>query len=162
VQERIAWIIAVLLVGGAAFFGGRQLGVQAGQEARQQSAQQFFAQRGGNGPGGPGGRGGAVTGTVESVSGNSVVIATQDGTKVTVTLAQGGQVRKQVDGTLADVKQGDRVVAFGARSGDTLEAQAIQLGGLPGGFGRQGGQGQGGQGQGGQGDVILPAPPPGP
>jgi hypothetical protein len=139
-QERIAWIVAVALVGGAAFFGGQQLGFQSGQQSRAQAAQQFFAQRGG-GPGGPGGqgeqagagRGQNIAGVVDSVSGNTIVVTTVDGSKVNVALADGGTVRKQVDGQVGDIKPGERVVAIGALSGDTFQATVLQLGaGRPG------------------------------
>ncbi len=145
--ERIVWVIAVVLVGAAAFFGGQQVGVQSGAQRRNQAAQQFFADRGGPGaqggtpgapggaPGAPGGRG--TVGTVDKVTGDTLIIKAADGTSVTVRLAQGGTVRKQVDGQLADAQPGERVVVAGTRNGDTIEATNVQLGvaGGAGGFG---------------------------
>lgn len=141
--ERIVWVVAVALVGGAAFFGGRQVGFDAGQQSRAQAAQRFFNERGGQGGGGvpgqpgqgapglPGGQG--VTGLVERVEGDRIVIATPNGTSVTVHLAANVQVRKQVDGQLSDVTVGERIVAIGTRNGDTVEATAVQIGGAFGG-----------------------------
>ncbi|MBX0328008.1 hypothetical protein K2Z83_10005 [Oscillochloris sp. ZM17-4] len=136
-QERILWVVAVLLVGAAAFFGGRQMGVVAGQDSRSSAQQEFFAQRGG-GQGGagaqtPGGRGQGVSGTVESIDGGTVSLKLSDGSTVKVSLAADGVVRHQVDGTLADLTVGERVVAIGQRSGDTVTASAIQAGGAFGG-----------------------------
>lgn len=119
--ERIAWIIAVLIVGAAAFFGGQQLGINEGQQRRTQATQRFFAERGGqptNGQAGgasgqngtPAGRGENVVGVVDSVSSSGVIIKTQDGSLITIALAEGGTVRKQVDG-------------------ETFQANMIQVGG---------------------------------
>ncbi|NNJ10909.1 hypothetical protein EKD04_011255 [Chloroflexales bacterium ZM16-3] len=148
-QERILWVVAVLLVGGAAFFGGRQMGVVAGQDSRTAAQQQFFAQRGGGQAGAgaqtPGGRGQGVSGTVETIDGSTVSLKLNDGSTVKVSLAADGVVRHQVDGTIADIKVGERVVAIGTQSGDTLTASSIQVGaafgGAPGAPGGQGGQG---------------------
>jgi hypothetical protein len=126
-QERILWVVAVLLVGVAAFFGGRQMGVVAGQESRSAAQQQFFAQRGGNGQGG-GGRGQGVSGTVEAIDGNTLSVKLNDGSTVKVALADKGVVRKQVEGTLADIKVGERVIALGTQNGDTFSASSIQAG----------------------------------
>jgi hypothetical protein len=136
-QERILWVVAVLLVGAAAFFGGRQMGVVAGQESRTAAAAGFFAQRGGGQGGQGGGRGQGLSGTVASIDGNTVSLTMNDGSTVKVSLAADGVVRHQVDGTLADVKVGERVVAIGTQSGDTFAATAIQVGG---GFGGPGGR----------------------
>jgi hypothetical protein len=136
VQERIVWVVAILLVGVAAFFGGRQAGFVAGQESRAAAAQQFFAQRGGQGGQGGqglGGRGQGVSGTVASIEGNTVTLTLNDGSTAKVSLAADGVVRHQVEGTLADVKVGERVVAVGSQSDDTFIATALQVG--AGGFG---------------------------
>jgi hypothetical protein len=141
-QERIMWVVAVLLVGAAAFFGGRQLGVVAGQESRSAAAAGFFAQRGGQGGQGGqgfgGGRGQGVSGMVASVDGTTVSLTLNDGSTVKVSLAADGVVRHQVEGTIADVKVGERVVAIGTQSGDTFAATALQVGGGPGGPGGPG------------------------
>ena len=134
-QERIMWVVAVLLVGAATFFGGRQMGVVAGQESRSAAAAGFLAQRGGGQGGGQGG-GRGMSGTVDSIDGTTVNLKLNDGSTLKVSLAADGLVRHQVNGTLADVKVGDRVVAMGTQNGDTFAATALQVGG---GFGGPGG-----------------------
>lgn len=136
--RQILWIVAIVCIGIAAFLGGRQLGYTAGLQSRDEAARQFFAQRGsqaGQGPAGAGqglpdgGQGQNVAGVVESVNGKSIVLTTGDGAKLTIELASGGSIRKQVEGTLADVTPGERIIAFGTRSGDSFQASAIQIGG---------------------------------
>ena len=135
-QERILWVVAVLLVGAAAFFGGRQLGVVAGQESRSSAAAGFFAQRGGGQGGQGGGAGRGTSGTIASIDGSTVSLTLNDGSTLKVSLTADGVVRHQVNGTLADLKVGDRVVAIGTQNGDTFAATALQVGG---GFGGPGG-----------------------
>lgn len=151
-RERIVWVIALVAVGAMGYFGGQALGVRQGLELRTQAASQFMSERGANGaagaqgaaaapgaagsqagaPGGFGGGRGGMMGTVSAVSGDAVTISTRDGQTVTVKLAADGTVRRQVDGTLADIKQGDTIVAAGQQSGDVFEATSIQIGGFGG------------------------------
>jgi hypothetical protein len=144
-RERIIWIIALLVVAGAGFYSGQTIGVQAGERNRAQAAQQFFGQRGGQGNGQGGGQtggqgggfgrgnGGGVAGMVSDISGNTITVTTRNGQTMKVQLAPNGAVRKQVDGQLSDIKQGDQIVALGAQSGDTFQATSIQIGGQFGG-----------------------------
>ena len=127
-RERIVWIVALLLVAGLGLYSGQTIGVQAGEQNRTQATQQFFSQRGGQS-----GQGGGVTGTVSTVSGNTVTITTRAGQTVKVQLAAGATVRKQVDGQLSDITPGEQIVVFGAQNGDTLQATSIQIGGQAGG-----------------------------
>lgn len=161
-RERIVWIVALLLVGGVAFFSGQTIGVRAGEQNRALAGQQFLSQRGGpaggqaggqaGGAGGfaRGGNGGGTAGMVSDVSGNTITITTRANQTLKIQLAANGTVRKQVDGQLSDIKAGDQIVAIGAQSGDIFQATSIQLGGAFGGaFGGQGG-GQRGNQNGGQ------------
>ena len=139
-KERIVYLVIALVVSGGAYYMGRQQGIGVGQANVQQAARQFNAQRGtGGGFGGRNGGNGAqgqnVFGTVDSISGSTLTVKTRTGTTAKVELADGGTVRKQVDGTLADIKPGDTIVASGAMSGDVLQATTIQDGVL-GGAGR--------------------------
>jgi len=143
--ERIIWIVALLVVGGAGFYSGQIIGGRQAAQNRALAAQQFFNQRGGTGQGGQGGQngqggafrgnGGGAAGTVSDISGNTITIMSRNGQTVKVQLAANGSVRKQVDGQLSDIKQGDQIVAIGAQNGDTFEANSIQIGGFGGGFG---------------------------
>lgn len=146
-RERIIWVVALVAVGAMGYFSGQALGVRQGIEQRTQAASQFMSERGGAGqssaqgaaPGGqssaPGGFGsgrGGMAGTVSAVSGDTVTLGTRDGQTVTVRLVADGAVHKQVDGSLADIKPGDTIVATGQQSGDTFEATSIQIGGFGG------------------------------
>jgi hypothetical protein len=153
-RERIIWIVALLMVGGLAFYGGRTMGIQAGQQSRAQAAQQFFGQRGGGQGGGQGGfRGGngaggmsGMAGTVTNVSGNTITITTRDGQTATVQLAPNATIRKQVDGQTSDITNGQQIVAFGTQNGDSFQAMTVQIGGQFG-FGPQNGGGRNNQPQ---------------
>jgi len=140
--ERIIWIVALLVVGGVGFYSGQIIGDRLAAQNRALAAQQFFSQRGGTGQNGQGGQGGAfrgngggAAGTVSEVSGNTISITTRNGQTMKVQLAADGTVRKQVDGQLSDIKQGDQIIATGTQNGDTFEANSIQIGGFGGGFG---------------------------
>jgi len=137
-RERIIWVIALLLVAGLGFYSGRAIGVQAGEQQQAQAAQQFLGQRGGSQGGGQGagqgaggfrGGSGGLAGTVSSVSGNTITIATRNGQTTLVQLAADGTVRKQVDGQLSDIKPGEQIVALGTQNGNTFQASSIQIGG---------------------------------
>jgi preprotein translocase subunit YajC len=146
--ERIIWIVALLVVGGVGFYSGQIIGGRLAAQNRALAAQQFFSQRGSTGQGGQGGQngqggqggafrgnGGGAAGTVSEVSGNTISITTRNGQTMKVQLAADGTVRKQVDGQLSDIKQGDQIIATGTQNGDTFEANSIQIGGFGGGFG---------------------------
>jgi hypothetical protein len=140
-RERIIWVVALLAIGGIAFFSGQTLGVRAGEQNRTQAAQQFFNQRGGQGGSqgagggfaGRGGQGGGVFGTVSAVSGNTATVTTRNGQTIKIELAADGTVRKQVDGQVSDIVAGEQITAFGTQSGDTLQANTILVGGQGGG-----------------------------
>ena len=149
-RERIIWIVALLVVGGLAFYGGRTLGIQAGQQSRAQAAQQFFGQRGGGQGGFRGGNGAGgmsgMAGTVTNVSGNTITLTTRDGQTATVQLAPNATIRKQVDGQTSDIQNGQQIVAFGTQNGDSFQAMTVQIGGQFG-FGGQNGGGRNNQPQ---------------
>lgn len=139
--ERLVWIGAIVLVAAGGFYSGRLLGVRAGEENRSQAAQQFFSQRGGNangqvpaanGQAGRGGFGGGVSGTVSSVDGSTITLTTRQGATTKVQLADGGTVRKQVDGQITDITNGEQITAFGTQNGDSFQATSIQIGALGG------------------------------
>src|SRR5690348_10290358 len=121
--ERIIWIVALLVVGGVGFYSGQIIGGRQAAQNRALAAQQFFSQRGGtgqagqNGQGGQGGafrgNGGGAAGMVSEVSGNTLTITTRNGQTMKVQLSANGTVRKQVDGQLSDIKQGDQIIATG-------------------------------------------------
>lgn len=143
--RRLLWLAALLIVAGAGFYAGRLNGINVGLAQQQGAADQFFAERGGNHAGGQQGQGGGQgrfggqgqAGTVQNVNGNTITIQTSNGEMATIQIGDSTAIRKQVAGQIADIRAGDRIVAFGARSGDTFQATAVQIGG----FGGPDGQG---------------------
>jgi hypothetical protein len=116
--------------------------------------------QGGGQPGGPGGPG--SSGTVKSISGNTIVLTGQDGNAVTVKLDDKTSIQKNVAGSLADIQTGVRLFVMGDQSSGTITARTIQVGvggappamppgqggGQPGQGGSQGAPGAGQPGQG--------------
>jgi hypothetical protein len=157
-------LVFVLAIGGAAFWGGMNVGKAQAQDAQNS----FFASRGfdpnnlpaggvqpatgGGGAGGfaGGGQGaganGAVRaqrgafGTISKVDGNTLIVTDNQGGEVTVTLSASTAITKTVSGTKDDLKTGTRVVVQGDRSGNNVAATVIQIanqdGTGPGIFGR--------------------------
>ena len=77
-----------------------------------------------------------LVGTVESVTGNSVVLKTDAGTSVTVTVAEGAKVLRSVPGQslkeaatipLQEVQVGDRMLARGGQGADATTATASMV-----------------------------------
>lgn len=133
--ERVFWLVALVLVGAAGFFGGQSVGIQAGRDQRIAAQNQFFGQRGAAaGQGGQAGfrAGGALSGTVSAVAGDHITLTTRDGRTVQVQIAAEGQVRKLVAGVAADIAQGEQITAFGTQNGAIFQASAIQIGGTVG------------------------------
>ena len=83
---------------------------------------------------------------MQSVNGNTIAIQTSNGATVTIQLGDNTAIRKGVAGQVSDIRPGDRIFAFGTRSGDIFQATAVQLGGQ----GGPDGQGTDHGGQGGQ------------
>ncbi|MEW5718888.1 MAG: hypothetical protein AB1817_09700, partial [Chloroflexota bacterium] len=73
------------------------------------------------------GRGPGVSGTVKSVSGNTIQVSAQDGSTVTVKADDKTTIQKNVSGTLADIQVGARIRVSGDQSGGTATARTIQI-----------------------------------
>ncbi|MEE8443429.1 MAG: hypothetical protein V3S37_06725 [Dehalococcoidia bacterium] len=98
---------------------------------------QRFQGRGGGG-GGFAGRN-ALTGTIESTEGNTIIVSTAQG-PLEATLGADTTIQMSVEGTLEDLTEGTQVTVVGQRGEDgTVEATSIVIvpaggGGLFGGF----------------------------
>jgi hypothetical protein len=80
---------------------------------------------GSNQPGAFGGPG--VSGTVKSVSGNTIHVTGQDGSAVTVKTDDKTTIQKNMTGTLTDVQAGARIMVIGEQSSGTTTARTIQI-----------------------------------
>ena len=123
----IALIVALLAVGAGSFYGGT---VYAAQQAASTRAA-FFNGRGGaaagGGAGAAGGFGGGVSGTVQSVSGDTLTVGTAQGV-TTVTLSGSTTILKSQTGSAGDLQVGQQVTVRGARdSSGTVAATTIQV-----------------------------------
>jgi Domain of unknown function (DUF5666) len=148
--KTIGLIIGVIVlcgaVGAGAFYGGTVYERQQTTNVRNS----FFNGRGGTGGGGGyggagggggGGFGGGVSGTVKSITGNTVQVSTAQNV-TTVTLNSSTMILKTAAGTTADIQVGDQITVRGQRDASgNVTATNIQL--LPAGttFGNRGGGG---------------------
>lgn len=145
-------ILVVVILAGAAFLGGMNVG-----KAQAQSEQNaFFASRGvdpnatggtggtgaqgggaggffGGGTGGAGGAAGralanrGATGTIEKIDGNTITLTTNQGATVTVSITDNTPILKSAAGSKSDLQVGTHVLVIGDRSGNNLSATGIQI-----------------------------------
>jgi hypothetical protein len=150
-------LVAALVIG---IFGGVIIGHSTASASTTAGAGAGFGQgRLGGGEGGFGGEGGTrapggaagnfTSGTIVSVSGDTVVIKQTDGTKVTVTTSGSTTVTKTTKSSVSDLATGDTITVIGAkdRSGNvaatTIADGQTAFGGRPGAGGGQQGGGNG-------------------
>ncbi len=123
--------IAVILIGGAAFFGGinYQKGKAMGPGRNGQGDSRV---QDGNHAGGLQGRGNGgirpVSGEIMSQDDKSITVKLQDGTSRLVVVSNTTQINKTQEATKSDLKTGERVAVFGTENADgSVTAQNIQL-----------------------------------
>ena len=142
-KPKMRWVtpvlgtVAALVIG---LFGGVLIGQHtAGAQSAANGANgggfrnsQGFANRQNlaNGPGG------FTAGTIDSIDGNSIVITLTDGTKVSIAASNSTKVTTTVNGTVGDLKVGERITVVGQKTGATVAAASITEGGQFGGLGR--------------------------
>jgi hypothetical protein len=88
-----------------------------------------FANRGAN----PGGGGPATFGTVESVSGSTLKVKTQNGTVVTVTLTPDTDIEVTRKGAATDLSKGSTIAVTGTGDSTAITATTVRQGDLFGG-----------------------------
>ena len=118
-------IIALLVGGGAGFFGGMQY--QKSKAPQRMANATFF--QGGNGArrGGPNGM--AVRGQIISSDNNSITVKMMDGSTKIVILSGSTQIGKSTTGTISDLTNGANVTVFGSTNSDgSVTAQNVQVG----------------------------------
>lgn len=142
IRAALAALVVALLLGAwqVAYARGRDDGrteaaaIRAEFTQARQGAPSAGGVGSGTGAGGAAVKGGggagqrpAVAGTVEKVENGLLTVATEAGA-VTVSTGERTQVRRQVSGSVADIKPGDRVVVTGEKRGETeYAAAAIQV-----------------------------------
>jgi len=145
-KKNVLWIaLAVVLVIGAGV-GGYFLGMDAGKTQAASVRTQFMAERfgdaqpggqgtfvippgtgSGNAPGGFSGRAGmGTTGTIKEIRGDTVILSTAE-KEVKVKVAADTRITLSAQGSISDLKVGDRIIASGETSGDQVTATQIQV-----------------------------------
>ncbi len=164
VMSIIGGIVVILILSGAAFWEGMNVGKAQAQD--DQNA--FFASRGINAPaadgaggaggaggfgaggaggaggaaGGFGGRGGAgglaqrgAAGTIDKIEGNVITVTTAQSQTLTINITDNTPIIKTTLGSKGDLKPGARILAIGTRSGNNVAATGIQITDMPAGVG---------------------------
>jgi len=152
-------IIAILVAGGAGFFGGMQYQKQATPKVASGSAVNrgsFSGARTGSRTGAAGA--GFSSGQILSKSDNSLTIKLATGGSQIVFLAPSSQIMQSSTTTIANLNVGENVMITGTTNSDgTVTAKTVQVGDFRfGGAGRPAGQGQGSQAQSGN-SAPVPA-----
>lgn len=121
----IITIVLLIIVGAGAFYAGMQY--QKSQRGNSQFSQ-FQGQGGTRRLGSVNGNGAPVVGKIVAQDASSITIQTQDGSQKIVDLANNTTISKTTSGSVADLKTGDNIAAFGTTNSDgSVTAQNIQI-----------------------------------
>lgn len=124
-------VVVALVVGGGSFYAGMQYG-----KGQTSAGTQGFGQGGSGRTGGNGSRSGRnfgtggsmLTGSVLSLTGNTLTIKNRDGSTRIVLFSDSTTIGKQVAGQLGDVAVGSDVSIFGTSNTDgSVTASNIQI-----------------------------------
>lgn len=124
-------ITIVIVVAGAAFFGGMQF-QNSKKSATTGQLDSGQGSRGGGFRGGAGARGGnrPVAGEILSSDDKSITVKLMDGSSKIVILNDKTQINKATTATKTDLKKGEQVAVFGQTNSDgSVTAQNISIGG---------------------------------
>lgn len=142
-KKNVLWVVlAVVLIAGAGV-GGYFYGVEQGKAQAASVRERFIAERFGtalpNGQAAPGqflpgqgatGRGGVMgrgaTGTVKQIQGNTLLVSTAE-RELKVQITADTRITLTTQGSVSDLKIGDRIIIGGQTQGDTLTATQIQI-----------------------------------
>lgn len=126
-NNMIMMVILMIIIAGAAFFGGMKY------DQSQTSRGNGLV---GQGQGGVAGQrrlgnrgfGGATVGEIVSIDSSSITVKLTDGSSKLIDLLNSTTYTKSANGSISDLKVGDRVAAFGTSNSDgSISAQNIQL-----------------------------------
>lgn len=134
----IVTVLAVVVVGALAFFGGMKFQEMQTASSRGTRMAQFGGQLGMNGQGAPGIQTGAqnaarigmrqTAGEIISADEQSVTVKMADGSTKIVLLTGKSTVSKSTPGAKADLKVGEKVAVFGTENTDgSITAESVQL-----------------------------------
>jgi hypothetical protein len=134
-------VVLMAVSGGAGYYLGTDNGLKQAQNIRAEFLQQRMgnltgaAPTGDSTPSAQGQRGAGqgqvaalggrpvAQGTVKSVEGNKVTVTQQDGTATTITVDDKTTIQKQVNGALADLTAGTRIIV--TEQGNTRRIQIV-------------------------------------
>jgi uncharacterized protein DUF5666 len=141
-------VAVVIVVAAASFYGGMQTQKSLANTSGTQASAASGGYGGASGSGGGGGGfrrggGGGVFGTVQSISGTTMVVSTQSGNK-TVSLASSPQVSDSSgnQASTSSIQTGDTVIVRGTTGSDgTVTAQVVRINPSFGGQGAPSGSG---------------------
>lgn len=120
-------IIAVVVVGGAAFYGGMQYGQNAKSSASNYGGRAFRS----NGAF-AGANGGMVEGQIVSMDSQSITVSLPTGGSKIIFYSPTTQVRKTTDGSISDLSQGTSIIVSGSQNSDgSITASSIQIRPMP-------------------------------
>jgi len=147
-------IILLIVIAGAAFYGGMQYQKSQTRASFANGANGQFRRFGQGGQGGFGGGANGmmpVRGQVVSSSADSMTIKLMDGSSKIVNLTSQTTISKTTTGSATDLKSGETVTAIGTTNSDgSVTAQNVLVGNGGMMFRRSGGNIQGGQAPSGQ------------
>jgi hypothetical protein len=124
-QNIVIMVLIALVFGGGGFFAGTKY-----QQAQRSQLAGQFGNRAGGTPGANrvGMRGGQVLGTILSQDATSITVQLADGSSKIVLISATTAINQAAAATVADLKVGERVSAFGATNTDgSVSAQNIQI-----------------------------------
>lgn len=116
-------VLITVLTAAAAFFAGMKYQQSKGQSLNRGQ----FMQRNGNGNGARAG-GRSVTGEILSKDETSITVKMVDGSSKIILISQTTGINKASEGTVDDLKAGEKVAVFGKENSDgSITAENIQL-----------------------------------
>jgi hypothetical protein len=134
-RSTLTVVLAVVAIAALGLIAGLFIGKSMDDSSGQAAFPNGFGPSGpvgdgGGGAGLPNGANGQFTiGTIESIDGDTITVATTDGGTVTIEVGDGTQIQVTDEGSISDLAEGDTIVATGSRSGDTIDADSISEGG---------------------------------
>lgn len=125
----VIMVLIAVIFGGGGFFIGKSMAQSQATAARTQLAGQFRAGVGGSGANrGAGMRGGQILGTILSADNNSITVQMADGSSKIVLITGTTSINQASAATMADLKVGAKVSAFGSANTDgSVTAQNVSL-----------------------------------